>query len=68
MGLTDVPIALPIPENGDVLKALSRYQEAYRQKVDEMEALCRKKNDELKKVMCEYLLPEIVGVFRGSEG
>ena len=68
MGLTDVPIALPIPENGDVLKALSRYQEAYRQKVDEMEALCLKKNDELKKVMCEYLLPEIVGVFGGSEG
>ena len=46
-----------------MLKALSRYQQAYRQKVDEMEVLCRKKNDELKKMMCEYLLPEIVTLF-----
>lgn len=60
MGITEVPISLPIPENADVLKALSRYQQAYRQKVEEMDVLCRKKNDELKKMMCEYLLPEIV--------
>lgn len=58
-----MPLALPIPENANVLKAMSRYQELYRKRVDDMQALCKQKNDELNKLMCDYLLPEIVTIF-----
>ena len=60
LDITEVPLALPIPENANVLKAMSRYQDLYRKRVDDMQALCKQKNDELNKLMCDYLLPEIL--------